>query len=233
MESNKFDDHIKNLLDKRSIEPSVNAWSNIEERLNSTKTAKRNWMLWSGVAASFIGVLITISVLNTNTKVITVVEAPVEINEDVINSKENSKEYTVATPKPTIENKQASPIYVSQTKNNSKTTFNKAALTPETDQLINKEPKMAVVEKDLQEIPNSTLDKANSIKITYKDEAESLLAQALQQTTSSEPKSSTIDAASLLYDVEVEVEQSFRTKLFATIKENLSDIKTVIVDRNK
>ena len=227
MESNKFDDHIKNLLDKRSIEPSVNAWSNIEERLNSTKTAKRNWMLWSGVAASFIGVL------NTNTKVITVVEAPVEINEDVINSKENSKEYTVATPKPTIENKQASPIYVSQTKNNSKTTFNKAALTPETDQLINKEPKMAVVEKDLQEIPNSTLDKANSIKITYKDEAESLLAQALQQTTSSEPKSSTIDAASLLYDVEVEVEQSFRTKLFATIKENLSDIKTVIVDRNK
>ena len=81
MESNKFDDHIKNLLDKRSIEPSVNAWSNIEERLNSTKTAKRNWMLWSGVAASFIGVLITISVLNTNTKVITVVEAPVEINE--------------------------------------------------------------------------------------------------------------------------------------------------------
>jgi hypothetical protein len=90
MESNKFDNHIKDLLEKRTIEPSSNAWSTLENRLDHSKANKKNWMLWSGIAASFIGVLITVSVFNKQPNRLETVEVPAVKNTKITPVKPNT-----------------------------------------------------------------------------------------------------------------------------------------------
>jgi hypothetical protein len=60
----KFDEHIKEQLEQRSLSPSKNAWSKLDQRLDEHENKNKNknfW--WIGIAASFIGVLLVVSFL--------------------------------------------------------------------------------------------------------------------------------------------------------------------------
>lgn len=60
----KFDEHIKEQLEQRSLSPSKNAWSKLDQRLDKHENKNKNkhfW--WIGIAASFIGVLLVVSFL--------------------------------------------------------------------------------------------------------------------------------------------------------------------------
>lgn len=60
----KFDEHIKEQLEQRSLSPSKNAWSKLDQRLDEHDNKNKNknfW--WIGIAASFIGVLLVVSFL--------------------------------------------------------------------------------------------------------------------------------------------------------------------------
>ena len=83
----KFDEHIKEKLEGRNIQPSNQAWNKLSERLDvheKNKNHKGYW--WLGIAASVIGILFVVSQffnhdikVETNTKV---AETPVIIKED-------------------------------------------------------------------------------------------------------------------------------------------------------
>ena len=84
MEPNKFENNIKDKLEKRTLKPSENAWNTLSEHLD-TQVEKRNnkpyW--WLGIAASVIGILFVISnVLDNDLKINDTPEV-VEANEEV------------------------------------------------------------------------------------------------------------------------------------------------------
>ena len=64
----KFEENIKDKLEKRSLNSSVNAWTNLEKRLDTQdKKQKGKIFWWFGIAASIISVLlITQQFISTN-----------------------------------------------------------------------------------------------------------------------------------------------------------------------
>src|SRR5690606_39312772 len=59
MAPNKFENHLKETFDKRTLKPSADAWNRLSERLETAPKKKNNssyW--WLGLAASLIGVLL-------------------------------------------------------------------------------------------------------------------------------------------------------------------------------
>lgn len=60
----KFDEHIKDQLEQRSLSPSKDAWSKLDQRLDEHENKSKNKSFWwIGIAASFIGVLLVVSFL--------------------------------------------------------------------------------------------------------------------------------------------------------------------------
>jgi hypothetical protein len=245
MEPNKFDNHIKSLLESREMQPSESAWSKLNDRLDQDeKPNNKKWFWLSGLAASIIGVLFMINLSNSNKTQPTIVdietikfEKTEGINNDVLINKENkTTELVVSTE---LENR------ASNSKAEELSKFSNVIATKRNKKYI----KNTVAENKKLDVIESKSSLKNSYNTSAKttlasvilenktedneliNEADKLLAEALLVVNTKETE--TIDAASLLYDVEVEVEQSFRTKMFAKIKENVSTLTTVIVDRNK
>ena len=60
----KFEEDIRDRLEKRQVQPSADAWQTLSNRLDSEpkgKSKKAYW--WLGIAASFIGLIIVSSIL--------------------------------------------------------------------------------------------------------------------------------------------------------------------------
>ena len=65
MQENNFDKKIREQLERREINPSVNSWDKLNAQLDDkeTKSTKKYW--WLGIAASFLaGILLTSLVFN-------------------------------------------------------------------------------------------------------------------------------------------------------------------------
>lgn len=62
----KFEENIKDKLEKRSLEPSADSWSKLSERLDiDEKKSKKPALWWLGIAAS-LAILITVSIAMLN-----------------------------------------------------------------------------------------------------------------------------------------------------------------------
>ena len=57
----KFEENIKEKLDKRTIQPSIEAWNKLSARLNENKKRNNKPFWWLGIAASIIGVFFVAS----------------------------------------------------------------------------------------------------------------------------------------------------------------------------
>ncbi|MCB0471304.1 MAG: hypothetical protein KDC51_12650, partial [Flavobacteriaceae bacterium] len=55
----KFEDNLKETLEKRTIQPSKDAWNTLENKLDTTSgnTSKTRFWIW-GIAASIVGILL-------------------------------------------------------------------------------------------------------------------------------------------------------------------------------
>ena len=65
MQENNFDKKIREQLERREINPSLNSWDKLNAQLDDkeTKSTKKYW--WLGIAASFLaGILLTSLVFN-------------------------------------------------------------------------------------------------------------------------------------------------------------------------
>ena len=242
MVPNKFDNHIKNLMENREIQPSNQAWSKLSNRIDEDQKPNRNKWFWlSGLAASLVGVLIMVNVFNASAeKTPTLVET--NINEDLKTDLKTTESIKIEVPKiedvseenQLVEISEVKSTLTNKRKNNyrveSPSTKNKAATLINANQ--NSQNDLALNDATKTEDFKVNTTKVEDIKIISTiDETDKLLSEALLAVTT--PKTETIDAASLLYDAEVEVEQTFRTKMFAKIKENVSTLTTAIVERNK
>ncbi|WP_452231954.1 hypothetical protein [Lacinutrix sp. MEBiC02595] len=58
----KFEENIREKLERRTLESSENAWESLEQRLNADeKKPSKNTFLWFGIAASVIGLLFVVT----------------------------------------------------------------------------------------------------------------------------------------------------------------------------
>jgi hypothetical protein len=251
----KFEEGLKDKIEKRAIEPSSSVWDALEKRIdNQEKKLKIAPFWWLGIAASFVGTLFVITMFfnnsnsenvtpiivdikkseNIQTKTLPAVEALVDNNEVLDNTKTE-----INTPKEVKSNTIAS--YT-----NPKTDANQEVLSLETMAAANKNEQ--IQHKEVQ--PLSIIDfenakltevvsQINRLKLennTISDaEINALLKHAEKEIFKNKlynETTRTIDANALLQDVEADLEQTFRTKVFEALKSNYETVKTAVANRN-
>jgi len=248
----KFEENIKDKLEKRTIEPSDNAWSKLSERLDAHEGKSNNKIIWRiGIAASLVGVfLITTLFFKTGEGEVvlpTIVESPVE---DTIEIKESPPEVIENTEKEAIANKEVTvdkdptvlkdkikkPLIVKKKNSYKSNQEVLVAISKEEsrDNELNNSEVVLTQQKTNESIAqNNKLEENNNISID--SEIESLLASAqkdLLANTLKSTKTKTVDANSLLADVETDLEESFRDKVFNTLVSGYNTVKTAVASRN-
>lgn len=248
----KFEENIKDKLEKRTIEPSDNTWSKLSEKLDAHEGKSNNkFIWWIGIAASLVGVfLITTLFFKTGEGEVvlpTLVESPVEdtieIEESLLEEYKNVEKEVIVSNEDDIEKaptvlkdkikkplivkkkniyKSNQEVLVAISKEESRDNELNSSDVISTQQVINE----AIVKNTKQEKKD---------KITLDSEIESLLESAqkdLLANTLKSIKTKTVDAKSLLADVETDLEESFRDKVFNTLVSGYNTVKTAVASRN-
>jgi len=270
----KFDDNIKNKLEKRTIQPSSDAWNKLSSAINSEeKKSSRHLFFYIGIAASIIGVLFVSTLFFKSSEdnaitpqiVDTKIEEKQNVYEETINS-EIPKTNIIVSEVKDIQKKEDSKIFenkvtkVSSIKNELKT----AQVSEENDAtLMNKKAKVndfkieqtvatidnnSSVEKEAVALNKLTLEEAKILEVVNQikqleldgttatdQEIEDLLKQAEKEILRQriyDKTTRTVDADALLQDVEEDLEHSFRTKVFETLKSSYRTVKTAVAERN-
>jgi len=257
MEPYKFEQDIKNKLEKRTIQPSANSWDKLEGSLQNNDHKKNNKLLWfMGLAASIVGILVVVSIflkeqIAKNTPIIVTspelksekptIEVASEkfINEDVNSEKIDDNKPTNNSLKTTSKK----PIYNSIKQHNEVgIAFNKL----DTD-VVEKEEKIAAA-KEVLNVTNISLEEQKidsvilqiqNLKLHYtivtNNDIDALLFKAQQELALQkivDESVKTVDAFKLLQDVEADLDKSIRVKFLETLKLNFENMKTVIAQRN-
>ncbi|MFH6768729.1 hypothetical protein V8G56_08280 [Gaetbulibacter aquiaggeris] len=255
MAPNKFEESIKNKLEKRTIQPSKDAWAKLENRLDpSDKMRKNKTIFWMGLAASIVGILLVASQffneapLEKSTPILVV--SP-EVNKHNIQTqvaveKPNIEETINSSEKPTTEIQTtqvvATPAINSKTKQEAFTAVsNEVAIAENNSQEQEVQPaelklqNLSFEERKIQQvIAQVQILKDHDTAISDAD-LEALLIQAqneIMQEKLYRRNSGIVDARSLLQDVEADLDRTFRDKVFEALKANFNFVKTAVAQRN-
>ena len=246
MESNNFENKIKETLENRSIQPSAQAWDKLSNRLDSAATKPNNKTFWwLGIAASIIGVLFVVSIFFKNEKSTNkIVVTPVEdVNETVApeaidtNSFNEDKlvilEDKTAISEETIQNDKQVPSQTLSYKNNENMELANQS------ESINKDIKapqevLSFEDIKIQEVVAKIADlKSQNAQVTEADiDALLLEAQNEIRLQKSNNQVAGIDPLELLQGVEADLNQSFRSKVLEAIKASYGTVKTAVAQRN-
>lgn len=238
----KFEDNIKTKLEKRSIQPSRDAWSQLSSQLDTEhKKKSTRRFFYIGIAASMIGVLfvttlflkssegqhIMPSIVNTtgeentqklerkqpnvSTSVVTAISSPIESKKKQSKEVEANQQLVVKAE-----------IEVAELSEDHK----RAKITLNTPMNVIKAKAIKVSDfKETFEIGKESVSDAEIEELLKQAEKELLKQQLYKKTTQ------TVDANALLQDVEEDLEQSFRTKVFETLKTSYKTVKTAVAER--
>lgn len=256
----KFEENIKDKLEKRTLSPSSEGWSKLSERLDADeKKSKKPMYWWLSIAAGLI-IMIAVSVQFFNSK--DTKEVMPQIVEDEVKMEQiergkpeqnNTKSIDLVNEDNRVEeNEENAPtlkesknvIYKKETikKPESKTQFAELSKSTKSDtsNAINK-----TVNNELQkEIDDATIKnavveamktlKSENTAVTDR-EIDSLLkiaSKELFKDESQKESSTMVDATQLLESVEDEMGQSYRGRVYEALKDSYKTIKTAVVNRN-
>ncbi len=256
----KFEENIKDKLEKRTLSPSSESWSKLSERLDADEQkSKKPIFWWLSIAAGLL-IMIAISVqffgADESEKVMPqIVEEKVieEQLEEVEPKIEDTKSIELVSEEDHIEAMQDNvPIIkeaqildykkVAQKKSEPKTQL---AENNETSKNIQTNGIKEEVNNELQaELDNALMENAVASalnELRYENtsvtdrEIDSLIKIAskdLFKEKLQKETSKTVDANTLLMSVEDEMGQSFRSKVFDALKDSYKTVKTAVVQRN-
>ena len=253
----KFEEQLKEKLEKRTIQPPPEAWNALANRLDQhdkTKTTRSFW--WLGIAASIVGIILVTTFVfdgsESNTVSPTVVD--VETNEDLNSNGNTSKDIIVSQQETVAETNTETPISKEE-QTVPKVEKPLEIISPKEPIILNE----AVASNDLKEqeqiqnenetvINNSDyeVEKLNAVVAEInrlqtenqgvsEAEIDSLLKQAEREILTNKLNNlntRTVDANSLLQDVKADLEQSFRTRVFEALLNNYETVKTAVAERN-
>ncbi|MBD0836144.1 hypothetical protein [Aestuariibaculum suncheonense] len=233
-----FEKYMKEKLENRSMKPSPEAWNSLSKRLDENENASSNktyW--WLGIAAGFIGILFTVSLFfKTNEVVPVIVNNPVKTVEEV--QKDTLKNDVKKAVKPVEEfmeikqnailPKQEEPIEIVQ----------EQPIITEEEQNANNQIKkeLSFEDQKVKEVIAKVNDLMTQNKEVTDDDIEALLLEAqrgINKQRIINQSTGVVDADALLQDVETELDQSFRSKVFEAIKTSFGTVKTAVAQRNQ
>jgi len=235
MAQHKFEDQVKKQLSDREINPSANAWQQLNDQLEGENDRKGIAFWKYAIAACMIGLLGTLLWFQFNQGSIEqdqeqIVEQEIEIekdepiknikNTDLIQLEEITEVETVAIPKET--KKETVVLAKEEVKNTV------VIEKQDTETMSYFDTKVAEVVAEVQRLKNE--------KDSITDaEVEALLASAerdIQLQSIIDQKTKTVDADALLLDVETELERTFRDRVFEALKNGFNKTRTAVANRN-
>lgn len=256
----KFEKDLKDKLEQRKLQPSTNAWTNLQERLDTNQNKRNNkgyW--WFAIAASFVGILIVSSIFFNKGQSDTIEQTLVntkeqqmpKVNDKVVLPITKETEIVAESPK----TKKDKPV----TKKSlaKKASESNPQLQQKQKALIKGETKVIVAQTETKRDAKETAVKPME-KLSFEDikiqevvaqvealkkvnnivsdaEINALLDQAQKEITLHKLYNETtkkVDANALLEDVEADLEQSFRERAFKAIKSGYKYVKTAVAERN-
>ena len=247
MELNKFDNTIKEMLEGRKLQPANGAWAKLSERLDhEEKNHNKKTMWWLGIAASLVGVLFVVfQFFNTEEVKPIIVDAPTLIEknnntqvvlDDVKTEKAAIKdiEENEAFEKLPLKEKISFPNIknsIAITKENTiiKTEVIIQTVKKEEENLRFEEQKTQDVVAQVEALKSQNLEVTDAV-------IDQLLLQAQKEIRLKKKYNSTtgiVDANMLLQEVEADLDQSFRSKVFDAIKASYNSVKTAVAQRNE
>ena len=241
----KFEENIKEKLEKRTLQPSGQAWNSLSDRLDVDAKNTPNKTLWFlGIAAILVGILFMVNMFfntsetNNQTPVLVDTEAK-EIetiqNNIVIESEETL--VSIEEKKVEVDNISDGKIESHKTKKESVVSKNSQAKNSSIALEKNIQEPEEIISNSLLETPSVETELAQLKTQINKNQTETdidaLLKKAQQNIAEkSQTKTYSIDANKLLQDVEEDMDESFRAKVFETVKTNYIKVKTAVAQRN-
>lgn len=259
----KFEDNLKDKLEKRTLQPSADAWSKLSTRLDAEEKKKNTKLFWwFGIAASIVGIILVTTMFfnksefkNDTPEIVDTKTQKEVLKEEILNSVSKEKEEQVVVSKK-VESTEDEKQSIATTKSiNAVTSKSIKVVTPNKEIVIkqavavNDQEKQEKIQKSI-ETPVNTLDfekakidavvaeikKLKTENVTVTDtEIDLLLKQAEREILKNRiynETTRTVDANALLQDVEADLEQSFRTKVFEALKNSYDTVKTAVAERN-
>jgi hypothetical protein len=238
MEPNKFDDIVREKLEKRTIQPREMAWDRLdamlsvaEENAVKPKKSKRAWMY---IAASFLGFLLLGTIFlkqgssdkatEINSTDVQVATAP---GVEPVKQNDAKADTESAIINQTIEVEEEAVALAHAPEN-------EGGIVTQPNTLQKKHKSAVVAASRSEYIEEAVAQVAKNDIIIEKpiaDEAEVLLAAATDTDEAKKP-SVKVNAKSLLSSVEGELDSSFRNKAMQTIVKNYNTVKTSVANRN-
>lgn len=255
----KQEEQIKDKLEKRSLQPSPESWATLANRLDVEQKIKNNSMFWwFGIAASIIGIVFVSAIYFNNNSVENNTTIIVETNDNVTRQNEN-QQIKVSIKDEEVAVEDVNPI--KNDSNESKPTSTTKTIVSEENQTLNTLFHHEVVVQNENAPSQLPLDKVTDIKtstFSFEEqkiqdvvaqinnlkstgnavtdaEIDSLLKKAQKEILSNRlynEKTRTVDANALLQDVEEDLQQSFRSKVFEALQSGYESVRTAVAERN-
>lgn len=251
----KFEENIKDKLDKRTLQPSTEAWHKLSDRLDANeKKGNKKTIWWIGLAASIVGVLFVVSQFFNNSaaqkNVPQVVDTPQvetileEARKNQIEEEDIIRNTVIEDAKIIKEPKFKNPKNVIAITNDNMVVEDKVVaqenITPELKIETNKPiaivlEKLTLEEETIQNVVAKIQELQEQDKEVTDEAIDALLLQAQKEITLKKlynERTGMVDADLLLQDVEADLDRSFRTKVFETLKASYNTVKTAVAQRN-
>lgn len=242
MGMDKLEKHIKDKLDKRTINPSKGAWEKIASQVKEPAPQNRNTWFPYAIAASVAGIVL-VSVFfftqgNPEVEQLQVVET--EVNGEVeVNSVEKDKddelarEVEIKVAETEVESKE--PEHAEEFK---QPNFNTVVAEQEVKKPFQDEIKInsdMLIAQKVEEVVAQVEIMENAQQDVTDAEVDSLLRAAQRQILTDKLFSDggSVDAISLLAEVEDELDESFRDQIFDALKSGYLKLRTAVADRNQ
>lgn len=239
MEPNKFENNIKEKLEARRLQPSNDVWAQLSEHFEQKKEKQSNkayW--WLGIAASLVGLFfVAFQFLGTE-----VVEPVIVDRPKVIQQKENTQvavETVEASNEVLKEEISIKPIGKQVVKDNSVAFAEEKAEPKETSKIVTPtatiQEKLTFEEQKIQDVVAKVHELKNQNQEVTDAFIDALLLDAQKEIRLKKMYDSNtgiVDANMLLQEVEADLDQSFRSKVFDAIKASYNSLKTAVAQRN-
>ena len=249
----KFEDNIRERLEHREIKPSAEAWQKLEASLDQeAKPSKsKKGYGWVLIAASFIGILILAGryvfqdEMDKN-PVNQVVETPAEMQKqeksEPIETLEQKQREIAPLEETSVAVQEEQQIAEPPKKRKEQRVIQKyeEAVAVTDSQKASADEKLdqttqSKIDAEVNDLISKVQEQQNS-GVAYSDaEIDQLLRDAQRDIISEkmfDRERNTISAEALLYEVEEELDPSFRDRIFEALKDGFIKAREAIVSRN-
>jgi hypothetical protein len=248
MEPNNIENQIREKLHSREIQPSAQAWDRLDAMLSESEERKTRRPFGFLFIAASITVLLTVGMLffTQNGPEIQTKEEVVgtEVKKDSVVKIPNSKfqipkiegNQTVVSNQPSTDNRQPTTNKQRVSISNQKSAIKNQQLSNQNqiikDKAIEFQNSSDVALKDLPKIEKrkEIIIESNKSAITDDDLLAGIDTAAKQ--TIKKQKTVKVDAKNLLYQVDGELELTFREKVINKVTKNYKEVKVVLANRN-